>query len=71
MAIVKPAEGKTDAVKEALSSFIEAQKSAQENYLADQYAIAKAAKLNVLKCGEVILVMCCGQDTVYNSIEPR
>lgn len=69
VAIVKPVSGKTEDVKQALSTFIEAQKSAQENYLADQYAIAKAAKLSVLKSGEVILVMCSGQDTVYNSIE--
>ena len=69
VAIVKPAEGKTDAVKEALSGFIEAQKSAQENYLADQYAIAKAAKLETLKSGEVVLVMCENQDQVFQSIE--
>ena len=69
IAIVKPAEGKTDAVKEALSGFIEAQKSAQENYLADQYAIAKAAKLETLKSGEVVLVMCENQDQVFQSIE--
>ena len=69
VAIVKPAEGKTDAVKEALSGFIESQKSAQENYLADQYAIAKAAKLETLKSGEVVLVMCENQDQVFQSIE--
>ena len=69
VAIVKPAEGKTNAVKEALSGFIEAQKSAQENYLADQYAIAKAAKLETLKSGEVVLVMCENQNQVFQSIE--
>ena len=69
VAIVKPAEGKTDAVKEALSGFIESQKSAQENYLADQYAIAKAAKLETLKSGEVVLVMCENQDQVFQSSE--
>lgn len=69
IAIIKPVSGKTETVKQALSTFIEAQKSAQENYLADQYAIAKAAKLQTLKSGEVVLVMCSGQDTVYSSIE--
>lgn len=69
IAIVKPAAGRTDAVKQALSGFIEAQKSAQENYLADQYAIAKAAKLETLKTGEVVLVMCENQDQVFQSIE--
>lgn len=69
IAIVKPAAGKTDSVKQALSGFIEAQKSAQENYLADQYAIAKAAKLETLKTGEVVLVMCENQDQVFQSIQ--
>lgn len=69
IAIIQPAQGKTDAVKQALTTFIEAQKSSQENYLADQYAIAKAAKLETLKTGEVVLVMCADQDTVYNAIK--
>ena len=69
VAIVKPAEGKTDEVKEALSAYIEAQKAAQQNYLADQYEIAKAAKLETLKSGEVVLVMCKGQDSVFSSIK--
>ncbi len=69
VAIVKPAEGKTEAVKEGLSGFIEAQKAAQQNYLADQYEIAKAAKLEVMKSGEVVLVMCKGQDNVLSAIK--
>lgn len=69
IAIIQPEQGKTDAVKQSLTTFIEAQKSAQENYLADQYAIAKAAKLETLKTGEVVLVMCSNQDTVYNAIQ--
>lgn len=69
VAIVKPDEGKTEAVQQSLAGFIEAQKAAQQNYLADQYEIAKAAKLEVLKSGEVVLVMCEGQDSVFNSIK--
>lgn len=69
VAIVKPAEGKTEEVKEALSAYIEAQKAAQQNYLADQYEIAKAAKLETLKSGEVVLVMCKGQNEVFSSIK--
>lgn len=69
IAIVKPAQGKTDAVKQALSGFVEAQKSAQENYLPDQYAIAKAARVETLKSGEVVLVMCENQDQVLQSIQ--
>ena len=69
VAIVKPAEGKTEEVKAALSAYIEAQKAAQQNYLADQYEIAKAAKLETLKSGEVVLVMCKGQNEVFDSIK--
>ena len=69
MAIVKPAEGKADTVKEALRGFIESQKSAQQNYLPDQYAIAKAARLETMKSGELVLVMREGQDDVLSSIQ--
>lgn len=69
LAIVKPADGKEAAVTEGLQTFIDGQKAAQENYLADQYAIAKAAKLDTVKSGEVVLVMCEEQDTVFSSIK--
>lgn len=69
VAIVKPAEGKTDAVKEGLTSFIEGQKAAQKDYLADQYEIAKAAKLEVMKSGEVVLVMSEGQNELLKAIK--
>ena len=69
LAIVKPAEGKEAAVTEGLQTFIDGQKAAQENYLADQYAIAKAARLDSVKSGEVVLVMCEDQDTVFSSIK--
>ena len=69
LAIVKPADGKETAVTEGLQTFIDGQKAAQENYLADQYAIAKAAKLDTVKSGEVVLVMCEEQDTVFSAIK--
>lgn len=69
LAIVKPADGKEAAVTDGLQTFIDGQKAAQENYLADQYAIAKAAKLDTVKSGEVVLVMCEEQDTVFSSIK--
>lgn len=69
LAIVKPADGKEAAVTEGLQTFIDGQKAAQENYLADQYAIAKAAKLDTVKSGEVVMVMCEEQDTVFSSIK--
>ena len=69
IAAVMPAEGREEAVKEALQGYIDRQKQSFENYLADQYAIAKAAKLDTVKSGEVVLVMCEEQDTVFSSIK--
>ena len=56
IAIVKPVQNRTGAVKEALQAYIDGQKAAQQNYLPDQYAIAKTARLETLKTGEVVLV---------------
>ena len=69
VAIVKPAEGKTETVQAGLQAFIDQQKAAQEHYLEDQYAIAKNAKLGVMPGGEVVMVMCEDSDTVYANIE--
>ncbi|HJA24732.1 MAG TPA: DUF4358 domain-containing protein [Candidatus Fournierella merdigallinarum] len=69
LAIVKPADGREAAVTEGLQVFIDSQKAAQENYLADQYAIAKAARLDTVKSGEVVLVMCENQDTVFSAVK--
>ena len=69
IAIVKPAEGKTETVQAGLQAFIDQQKAAQEHYLEDQYAIAKNAKLGVMPGGEVVMVMCEDSDTVYANIE--
>lgn len=69
IAIVQPAEGKADAVKEGLQGFIQQQMDMQEHYLADQYDIAKAAKLEVAPSGEVVLVMCEGAGDVLANIQ--
>ena len=68
IAIVKPKEGKTEAITTGLQSFIDAQKKSFESYLADQGEIAKAAILKTLDDGTVILVMCEDQDKVYDAI---
>lgn len=69
IAIVKPAEGKTDAVKDALESFVLSQQQSMENYLADQYEIALNAKVKVVPTGEVVMVCCENSDTVLANIE--
>ena len=61
VAIVKPAEGKTDAVKSALEAYVTSEQQSMEHYLEDQYQIAKAATVTVAPTGEVILV--CAENT--------
>lgn len=68
VAIVKPAEGQTDAVKAALEDFVQAQQQTFENYLPDQYEVAKAATVTVADSGEVVLVCCDGGDAVKAAI---
>ena len=68
IAAVMPADGKADAVKQALQAFIDNQKQSFEMYLADQYEIASNAKLETLEDGTVLMVMCEDQDTVFDAI---
>lgn len=66
--VVKPAEGCEETVKAGLQNFIDTQCKNFENYLADQYEIAKNAKLETLEDGTIVMVMCENADTVYESI---
>lgn len=66
--VVKPAEGCADTVKAGLQAFINTQCANFETYLADQYEIAKNAKLETLEDGTIVMVMCENADSVYESI---
>ena len=66
---VLPAEGKSEEVHEGLQGFIDQQKQSFEQYLADQYDIANAARLETLDDGTILLVMCEDQDTVFDAIQ--
>ena len=66
---VLPAEGKSEEVQEGLQGFIDQQKQSFEQYLADQYDIANAARLESLDDGTILLVMCEDQDTVFDAIQ--
>ena len=68
IAAVYPAEGKDEAVKEAVEGFVDRQKQSFEQYLADQYDIANNARLETLEDGTILLVMCEGQDEVFTAI---
>lgn len=69
IAIVKPAEGKTDAVKAALEAYVQSEQQSMEHYLEDQYQVAKAATVTVAPTGEVILVCAEDHDTILSNIE--
>lgn len=69
IAAIMPAEGKSDEVLEGVKAFVEQQKSNFEFYLADQYDVANAAKVETLDDGTVLLVMCEDQDTVFDAIK--
>ncbi len=69
IAIVMPAEGKTDAVVAGLEAFVENQKNSMNNYLMDQYEIASAATVTVAPTGEVILVCSENGEEILANIE--
>ena len=69
VAIVKPAEGKTDEVKAALEAWVQSEQQSMEHYLEDQYQIAKAATVTVEPTGEVVLVCAEDHDTLLANIE--
>ena len=66
--IARPAEGCEETVKAGLQAFIDTQCANFETYLADQYEIAKNAKLETLDDGTIVMVMCENSDAVYESI---
>lgn len=69
VAIVKPADGKTDEVKAALEAYVASEQQSMEHYLEDQYQIAKAATVTVAPTGEVVLVCAEDHDTILANIE--
>lgn len=69
LAIVKPAEGRTQDVVDALNAYVESEQQSMEHYLEDQYQIAKNAKVETLPSGEVVLVCCEDSDTVLVNLK--
>lgn len=69
VAIVKPAEGKTQAVVDAMDAYVQSQQQAMEHYLEDQYQIASAARVATMPSGEVVLVCCENSDTVLANLK--
>ena len=69
VAIIKPAEGKTQEVVDAMDAYIQNQQQTMEHYLEDQYQIAAAARVATVPTGEVVMVCCENSDAVMNAIK--
>lgn len=69
VAIVKPAEGRTQDVVDAMDAYVQSQQKAMERYLEDQYEIASAARVATVPTGEVVMVCCEDSDTVLENIK--
>lgn len=69
VAIVKPAEGKTQDVVDAMDAYVQSQQKSMEHYLEDQYQIASAARVATVPTGEVVMVCCEDSDTVFENIK--
>ena len=69
LAIVKPAEGRTQDVVDALNAYVESEQQSMEHYLEDQYLVAKAATVTVAPTGEVVLVCAEDHDTILSNIK--
>lgn len=67
--VFKPAEGKTDEVMAALEEYVSLQQQSFEQYLEDQYTIAKGALLRTLPGGEIVLVMSEGAPDIMAALE--
>ena len=67
MAILKPAEGREEAVTAALEGFVALQQRNFEHYLADQYAIAQAARCETVN-GYAVMVMGENSDAIFQAI---
>lgn len=68
IAAIFPAAGREDDVREGLEQFIDNQKESFHQYLEDQYQVASDARLETLEDGTILLVMCEGQDGVFDAI---
>ena len=68
VAVIRPAEGKTESVTSALQTYVDNTKASFEFYLPGPFEVASNARLETLEDGSVLLVMCEGQDAVFDSI---
>ena len=63
--------GDPHAVQAALETYVSSIQQSFQNYLPDQYEIAKGAKVQTLGTGEVVLALCEDASGVLSAIEDR
>ena len=68
IAIIRPTPDSQEEVYDKLAALVDLQKTAQRDYLPEQYEIACDAKLEIQPGGEVVLVMCEDSEEVYSAI---
>lgn len=69
VAILMPVKGQEAAAMEAVNAFVTLQQKAFENYLVDQYEVAKGTIIKELPSGEIIVIMSEGANDVADKIE--
>ena len=67
--IFKPASGSEETVRIALENYLSNLQRSFENYLPDQYEIAKNGTVKELSSGEIVIVVCEDSATVLKAIE--
>lgn len=67
--VFRPAEGKAEDVQAGLESYVKLQQQNFEQYLEDQYEVAKAARIETLPGGEIVLVMAEGAEDIFTKIK--
>lgn len=68
IAIIQPTPDSQEEVYNKLAALVDLQKTAQRDYLPEQYEIACDAKLEIQPGGEVVLVMCRDSEEIYSAI---
>ena len=66
---IMPAEGREQAVLDGLQTHIDSTCRAFEHYIPGNKEIAEATRLETLKDGTILMVMCENQDEIFDAIK--
>ena len=69
IAAIMPAEGREQAVLDGLQAHIDSTCRAFEHYIPGNKEIAEATRLETLKDGTILMVMCENQDEIFDAIK--